>query len=199
MPLICEFIASRRQEYGVTPICRALGVLGVQIAPRTYRAHLARPPSKRALWDAAITEVLAGHYEPDEQGRRPPECLYGATKMWAQLNREGIEVARCTVERLMRANGWRGVTRTKRVRTTVADPAAARPSDLVDRQFHAAAPGLLRAPVWVWLVSTRTTWPDIGAPRVRDLIFLIRLLWAVASSPVWSRPSCKLPVGKATG
>ena len=99
MPLICEFIASRRQEYGVTPICRALGVLGVQIAPRTYRAHLARPPSKRALWDAAITEVLAGHYEPDEQGRRPPECLYGATKMWAYLNREGIEVARCTVER----------------------------------------------------------------------------------------------------
>jgi putative transposase len=95
------------------------------------------------LWDATITEVLAGVYQPDEQGRRPPECLYGAMKMWAQLNREGIEVARCTVERLMRANGWRGVTRTKRVRTTVADPAAARPADLVDRQFHAAAPGLL--------------------------------------------------------
>jgi hypothetical protein len=114
MPLICEFIATRRQEYGVAPICRALGVLGVQIAPRTYRAHLARPPSKRALWDAAITEVLAGHYELDEQGWRPPECLYGATKMWAYLNREGIEVARCTVERLMRANGWRGATRRPR-------------------------------------------------------------------------------------
>jgi hypothetical protein len=75
MPLICQFIASRRQEYGVAPICRALSVLGVPIAPRTYRAHLARPPSKRALWDAAITEVLAGYYEPDEQGRRSPECL----------------------------------------------------------------------------------------------------------------------------
>jgi transposase-like protein len=112
MPLICQFIASRRQEYGVTPICRALGVLGVQIAPRTYRAHLARPPSKRALWDAAITEVLAGYYEPDEQGRRPPECLYGATKMWAHRNREGIEVARCTVERLMRANEWRRIWST---------------------------------------------------------------------------------------
>jgi putative transposase len=95
----------------VAPICRALSVLGVQIAPRTYRAHLARPPSKRALWDAAITEVLAGYYEPDEQGHRPPECLYGATKRWAYLNREGIEVARCTVERLMRTNGWRGATR----------------------------------------------------------------------------------------
>jgi putative transposase len=143
MPLICEFIASRRQEYGVTPICRALGVLGVQIAPRTYRAHLARPPAKRALWDAAITEVLAGHYEPDEQGRRPPECLYGATKMWAYLKRESIEVARCTVERLMRGNGWRGATRARKVRTTVADPAATRAPDLVNRQFHAAAPGLL--------------------------------------------------------
>jgi putative transposase len=87
--------------------------------------------------------VLSGVYQPDEQGRRPPESLYGATKMWAHLNREGIPVARCTVERLMRAHGWRGVTRTNRVRTTVADPAAARPSDLVDRQFHAAAPGLL--------------------------------------------------------
>jgi putative transposase len=87
--------------------------------------------------------VLSGVYQPDEQGRRPPESLYGATKMWAHLNREGIPVARCTVERLMRAHGWRGVIRTNRVRTTVADPAAARPSDLVDRQFHAAAPGLL--------------------------------------------------------
>jgi len=143
MPLICQFIASRRQEYGVAPICRALSVLGVPIAPRTYRAHLARPPSKRALWDAAITEVLAGYYEPDEQGRRPPECLYGATKMWAYLNREGIEVARCTVERLMRAHGWRGATRGRKVRTTVTDPAATRAPDLVNRHFHAAAPGLL--------------------------------------------------------
>ena len=142
MPLICQFIASRRQEYGVAPICRALRVLGVPIAPRTYRAHLARPPSKRALWDAAITKVLAGHYEPDEQGRRPPECLYGTTKMWAHLTREGIEVARCTVERLMRANGWRGATRARKVRTT-SDPAATRAPDLVNRQFHAAAPGLL--------------------------------------------------------
>ena len=143
MPLMCQFIASRRQEYGVAPICRALGVMGVPIAPRTYRAHLARPPSKRALWDAAITEVLAGYYEPDEQGHRPPECLYGATKMWAYLSREGIEVARCTVERLMRANGWCGATRARTVRTTVVDPAATRAPDLVNRHFHAAAPGLL--------------------------------------------------------
>ncbi|BBZ81787.1 hypothetical protein MABM_17030 [Mycobacteroides abscessus] len=65
-------------------------------------------PSARALWDTVITEVLAGFYEPDEHGRRKPESLYGATKMWAHLQRQGIAVARCTVERLMRANGWRG-------------------------------------------------------------------------------------------
>jgi putative transposase len=142
-PLICAFIRSRREEYGVAPICRALEVLGVQIAPRTYRAHVARPPSKRALWDATITEVLAGYYQPSPDGQRPPESLYGATKMRAHLQREGIPVARCTVERLMRANGWHGATRTKKVRTTVADPAATRAPDLVNRQFHAAAPGLL--------------------------------------------------------
>jgi putative transposase len=142
-PLICEFITSRRQEYGVAPICRALDVLGVQIAPRTYRAHLSRPPSKRALWDATITEVLSGYYEPGADGRRVPESLYGARKMWAHVLREGIPVARCTVERLMRANGWRGATRARTVRTTVPDPAAARAGDLVHRQFHAEAPGLL--------------------------------------------------------
>jgi putative transposase len=80
--------------------------------------------------------VLGGHYEPDEQGRRPPECLYGATKMWGYLTREGIEVARCTVERLMRTNGWRAATRAQKVRTTVADPAATRAPDLVNRQFQ---------------------------------------------------------------
>ncbi|BBZ81783.1 hypothetical protein MABM_16990 [Mycobacteroides abscessus] len=84
--------------------------------------------------------MLAGFYEPDEHGRRKPESLYGATKMWAHLQRQGIAVARCTVERLMRANGWRGVTRRKKVRTTVADPAAARAADLVKRQFRVPAP-----------------------------------------------------------
>lgn len=100
-------------------------------------------PSKRALWETTITEILAGIYQPDEHGRRPPESLYGATKMWAHLQRQGIEVARCTVERLMRNNGWQGVMRTKKVRTTLADPAARRAEDLVDRNFTAAAPNLL--------------------------------------------------------
>jgi putative transposase len=113
--------------------------------------------SRRALWETTITEVLAGFYEPDERGRRPPESLYGSVKMWAHLNREGIEVAKCTVERLMRLNGWAGVTRTTRPRTTIADPEALeqrRPPDLVDRRFRVPAPNRL----WVADFTYVATW-----------------------------------------
>lgn len=95
------------------------------------------------MWETTLTEILAGYYEPDADGRRPPESLYGAVKMWAHLNRQGIQAARCTIERLMRAHGWAGVTRSKRIRTTIPDPAAARAPDLVDRQFKVEAPGRL--------------------------------------------------------
>lgn len=141
--MICEFIAEHRARFGVAPICRALSAHGCKIAPRTYWAWVRRAPSRRALWDITVTEILAGYYEPDDHGRRRPESLYGSLKMWAHLRRQGIEVARCTVERLMRANGWSGVTRARRVRTTVADPAATRAPDLVDRQFAVAAPNTL--------------------------------------------------------
>ncbi|MCX0272892.1 IS3 family transposase [Nocardia zapadnayensis] len=142
-PIICAFIAEHRARFGVAPICRALTAHGCKIAPRTFHAWNRRAPSKRALWDTTITAVLAGYYEPDSRGRRQPESLYGAAKMWAYLQRQGIEVARCTVERLMRANGWKGVVRAKKVRTTVSDPAAVRAPDLVDRQFRVPAPNVL--------------------------------------------------------
>lgn len=142
-PLICEFIDDHKDRFGVVPICRALGIQGAAIAPRTYWAHRAAAPSKRALWDTTITEILAGIYEPDAEGKRPPECLYGSVKMWAHLQRQGIPVARCTVERLMRANGWRGVTRTRRVRTTERDLAAERAPDLVGRRFRVSRPDAL--------------------------------------------------------
>jgi putative transposase len=141
--LICRFIDEEREEFGVAPVCRALSVHGIQIAPRTYWAHRAAIPGKRELWDTAVTEILAGIYEPDENARRPAESLYGTVKMWAYLNRQGIPVAKCTIERLKRAHGWRGVTRGRRVRTTVPDPAAARAPDLVRRQFRAPRPGQL--------------------------------------------------------
>jgi len=94
-PLICQFIAEHRDRFGVVPICRALTQLGVPIAPRTSFVHAVRPPSKRALWDITITELLAGFYEPDERGRRPPESLYGSLKMWAHL-RPGDHVVKPT-------------------------------------------------------------------------------------------------------
>ncbi len=108
---MCEFIAAHRDAFGVAPICRVLTEHDATIVPRTFFAWAARPPTKRALWDATITEVLARYYEPDEAGRRKPEALYGSLKLWTHLRREGIEVARCTVERLMAANGWQGVRR----------------------------------------------------------------------------------------
>ena len=113
------------------------------IAPRTYWARRSRPPSRRAVTDAALTEILAGICEPDERGRRKPESLYGSLKMWEHLNRQGVTVARCTVERLMRAHGWRGVTRARTVRTTTPDAAHTRAPDLVKRNFKASAPGQL--------------------------------------------------------
>jgi transposase InsO family protein len=141
--LICQFIDVHRDRFGVVPICRVLSQHGVPIAPRTYWARRSRPPSRRALRDQGLTEILAGIYEADERGRRKPESLYGSLKMWEHLNRQGIAVARCTVERLMRVNGWRGVTRARTVRTTIPDPAHSRAPDLVKRNFKASRPGQL--------------------------------------------------------
>ena len=139
------YIDAQRDRYGVEPICTVL-----QFAPATYYAAKARPASARSLRDeelkAEITRVWNEH-------RR----VYGADKVWAQLRREGVQVARCTIERLMRDLGIRGVVRGKTMRTTFPDAAAARPADLVDRQFRAAAPNRL----WVadlTYVKTHAGW-----------------------------------------
>jgi putative transposase len=141
--LICRFIDEEKERFGVVPVCRALSVHGIQIAPRTYWAYRGSAPSKRQLWDAAVTEVLAGIYEPDEGCKRPPESLYGTLKMWEYLQRQGIPVAKCTVERIKRRRGWHGVTRARTARTTVSDPGAARAPDLVERYFKTDRPGRL--------------------------------------------------------
>jgi putative transposase len=129
--------------FPVQAICRALSAHHVPVAPRTYWARKSRPPSRRAVKDALVTRWLAAMFEPDGNGRRRPESLYGAVKAWAHLNRHGLRVARCTVERLMRANGWRGNTRRRKARTTVPDPDNPRYPDLVRRNFRAQAPGRL--------------------------------------------------------
>jgi len=119
-------------------------LLGLMVAEvGTYWAHRSAGPSKRELWDTTITEILSGVYEPDAKDKRPPESLYGSLKVWAHLQRQGIPVARCTVERIMAANGWRGATRARRVRTTVADPTHHRAPDLVRRRFRVGRPDAL--------------------------------------------------------
>ena len=141
-----RFIAAHKERWGVEPICREL-----QVAPSSYYAALRRSPSARQQRD----EVLAGAIRRvwDEQRR-----VYGADKVWAQLKREGTPAARCTVERLMRQLGLRGVVRGKSsVRTTIGDGASDRPLDLVARQFRAPAPNRL----WVadlTYVKTHSGW-----------------------------------------
>jgi putative transposase len=113
---------------------------GVPIAPRTFYAWVGRPRRNGPCGMPRSPRSWPATYEPDEHGRRTPESLYGSLKMWAHLQREGIPVAKSTVERLMRRNGWQGVRRQKKVRTTIPDPSAVRPPDLVDRQFGVPAP-----------------------------------------------------------
>jgi putative transposase len=141
--VICQFVAEHRARFGVAPICRVLTEHGCPIAPRTFYAWASRAPSQRSLWDIVIAEILAGYYEPDKHGHKAPESLYGSVKMWAHLQRQGIRVAKCTVERLMRAHGWHGVRRITKVRTTIPDPAHDRAPDLVKRLFRAPAPNRL--------------------------------------------------------
>jgi putative transposase len=141
-----RFITEHRARWGVEPICRVL-----QVAPSSYYAARSRPASARQRRDAELKVAIRRVWDEHRQ-------VYGADKVWAQLNREGITVARCTVERLMRALGLRGVVRGKRsVRTTVGDTASDRPRDLVARQFQAPAPNRL----WVadlTYVKTQSGW-----------------------------------------
>jgi putative transposase len=141
------FIDEHRDRFGVEPICRAL-----QIAPSTFYAVRARQaaPAKRTRRDA---ELLVQIRRVHEQHKG----LYGARKVWHQLRREGVEVARCTVERLMREDGLEGVVRGRRRRTTWPDEQAQRPADLVERNFTATAPNRL----WVADFTYVMTWSGV--------------------------------------
>ena len=141
------FIDQYRSAYGVEPICRVL-----PIAPSTYRAQAHRRANVEATparlkRDAALELEIQRVFDENFG-------VYGARKVWRQLQREGIKVARCTVERLMRSMGLQGVIRGKRVRTTVAGKAAACPRDHVNRQFRASRPNVL----WVSDFTFVATW-----------------------------------------
>lgn len=142
------FIDTHRVEYGVEPICRVL-----QIAPSGYYEHRARQrdPSRRparAQRDETLREEIRRVWRENHE-------VYGPRKVWRQMRREGTPVARCTVERLMRAEGLQGVVRGRSVRTTVPDSTAAeRADDLVERQFKAERPNQL----WVADFTYVATW-----------------------------------------
>ena len=141
------FIDEHRALHGVEPICRVL-----PIAPSTYHAHAARraDPGKlpaRARRDITLRTEIRRVYEENFR-------VYGVRKVWRQLLREGIAVARCTVARLMRTMGLQGVVRGKRVRTTISNAAAPCPLDRVNRQFKAPRPNAL----WVSDFTYVATW-----------------------------------------
>ncbi len=141
------FIDAHRAEYGVEPICRV-----VPIAPSTYYEQKARQadPTRlpaRAQRDARLRWEI-------ERVWRANRSVYGAKKVWKQLNREHLPVARCTVARLMRELGLRGVVRGRRVRTTIPDAVGDRPRDLVQRNFTATQPNQL----WVSDLTYVATW-----------------------------------------
>ena len=167
-----SFVDEHRDAFGVEPICRQL-----QIAPSGYRRHVAlrRSPEQRSQ-RVRRDEVLVPEIERVWQANLQ---VYGADKVWRQLNREGVAVARCTVERLMRRQGLRGVMRGKVVRTTVSDGKAACPLDRVNRQFKAERPNQL----WVSDFTYVSTWQGwLYVAFVID-VFARRIVgWRVSSS-----------------
>jgi len=161
------YIDAHRERFGVEPICRVL-----QFAPSTYWSAKRRPASARSRRDeklrAEIVRVYAENFG-----------VYGAPKIWAQLNREGIRVARCTIERLMRELGLQGAVRGKPKRTTIADDLADRPRDLVDRQFHAEAPNRL----WVADLTYVRTWSGFAYVAFVTDVFSRRIVgWQASRS-----------------
>ena len=141
------FIDAYRKDYGVEPICAQL-----PIAPSTYYAAKARAadPTRRPARTVRDGHLRIAITRVWHANRR----VYGVRKVWHQLTREGIVTARCTVARLMRAEGLRGVVRGARVRTTIPDAAADAAQDLVDRDFTATQPNQL----WVADFTYVATW-----------------------------------------
>jgi transposase InsO family protein len=167
------FIDQHRDTYGVEPICAVL-----PIAPSTYFLRKAQhqDPTKRstrARRDDELRAAIQRIWDDNQQ-------VYGPRKVWRQLRREGIRAARCTVERLMREMGLHGAVRGRAWKiTTQADPAHARPTDLVDRQFTATRPNQL----WVADFTYVATWRGFVYVAFVIDVFARRIVgWRVSSS-----------------
>ena len=167
-----SFINDHRAKYGVEPICANL-----PIAPSTFYEHKAREADPNRLPDRAKRDLelsvdIQRVWEENFQ-------VYGVRKVWRQMNREDIEVARCTVERLMKRLGIEGARRGRSCRTTIVDNAAERPADLVRRQFVADRPNQL----WVADITYVATWSGFAYVAFVTDVFARRIVgWRVASS-----------------
>jgi putative transposase len=167
-----DFVDSQREEHGVQPVLQALQGTPAQIAPSTYYAAKTRPACARAVRDDELVAKI-------EQVHEVNYGVYGARKVWHELNRHGVAVARCTVERLMRQAGLRGLLRDKSPRTTRPAPETARPGDLVERDFTAAGPNEL----WVAdLTYVRTSVGWVYAAFILDVFSRMIVGWQVATS-----------------
>jgi putative transposase len=167
------FIEEHRDAYGVEPICAVL-----PIAPSTYYAHRARASkpdarSPRTQRDERLRPMIKRIWDENYS-------VYGAEKVWRQLRREKVDVARCTVERLMRGMGLRGAVRGRAFKvTTVADTNAVRPPDLVERQFAATRPNQL----WVADITYVATWAGFAYVAFVVDVFSRRIVgWRVSTS-----------------
>ena len=164
------FIDDHREVHGVEPICRVL-----PIAPSTYHARVAEraDPAKtsaRVRQDLMLMERIRRVHEANFG-------VYGARKVWRQLGREGIAVARCAVERLMRRMGLRGAVRGKETRTTIADKATPCPADKVNRRFRASHPNAL----WVSDFTYVATWQGFAYVAFVIDVFARRIVgWRVS-------------------
>jgi transposase InsO family protein len=169
---MAEFIETNRDRHGVESICSEL-----PIAPSTYYQHQARRrnPDRlpaRAKRDAELRVEIDRVWRENRQ-------VYGVRKVWKQMNREGFDVARCTVERLMREMGLEGVVRGRKFKTTIPDEAALRPADLVDRNFSAARPNQL----WVADLTYVATWRGfVYVAFVIDVFSRFIVGWRAATS-----------------
>jgi len=166
------FIDEHRDAYGVEPICKML-----PIAPSTYYTHAARKVDpelrpNRAWRDDALCTEIRRVFDENKQ-------VYGVRKVWKQLVREGYQIARCTVERLMRRLGLQGVMRGKTVKTTVSDKATPCPRDQVNRQFRAERPNAL----WVSDFTYVSTWQGFVYVAFVVDVYARRIVgWKVSAS-----------------
>jgi putative transposase len=163
---VSAFIDAHRDRFGVEPICTVL-----QFAPSTYYAYKARSSSTRDLRDAALCVQIQRAFTANYS-------VYGADKIWRQLQREGVVVARCTVERLMREMGIKGTTRGKPRRTTIPADVGPQPKDHVDRDFTATAPNRL----WVAdLTYIRSQAQFLYAALIIDCFSRMIVGWQIAT------------------